>query len=296
MRPNFLIIGAPRSGTTALYEGLAQHPEIFMSPRKEPWFAGFTGDPGPWMGPRDAQPVIGWADYERLFEGAGDANAVGEASTLYLASPEAPQRIKDSLPNVRLIAILRNPVDRAYSNFLEHVQEGRESELNFARAIAAEPERRRRGWAPSWAYTGLGFYGAQLNRYFAQFPRDRMLVLLHDDLKQDRDALFRHIFDFLSVDSGVVPALPPRTNENSGFPRSRLLHAILTRPNPLRSALRSVLDERQRKVVRAWLLRRTLDRPQLERALRTELIELFRADILRTGELVGRDLSAWLTV
>ncbi len=293
MRPNFLIIGAPRSGTTALYEGLAQHPEIFMSPRKEPWFAGFTDDPGPWRGPRDAQPVRSWEEYESLFAGAEGAKAIGEASTLYLAAPPAPTRISESLPDVRLIAILRNPVDRAYSNFLEHVQEGREGELDFARALAAEPQRMRRRWAPSWAYAGLGFYAAQLARYFAEFPRERMLVLLYDDLK-DRPGLYSTIFGFLGVDRTLVPSLPPRTNENSGIPKNRLLHAILTRPNPMRRAMRSVLSDGQRKSLRAWLLHHSLERPHLDPALRAALTKGFREDILRTEELLGRDLSHWL--
>ncbi len=295
MRPNFLIVGAPRSGTTALYEGLAQHPEIFMSPRKEPWFAAFTGDPGPWRGPGDAQPVRAWSEYEALFAGARGQQAIGEASTLYLWADEAPGRIRESLPDVRLIAILRNPVDRAYSNFLEHVQEGREQELDFARALALESERRRRGWAPSWSYADLGHYAAQLERYFAVFPRERILVLLYEDLKADRAALFSRIFSFLGVDAGFEPALPPRTTENSGIPKNRWVHGMLVRPNPLRNALRSLLTAAQRRSLRAWILHRTLRRPHLDPELRTSLAAAFRDDIQQTQALLGRDLSSWLT-
>jgi len=294
MRPNFLLIGAPRSGTTALYEGLAQHPEIFMSPRKEPWFTELTGWFGPWVGPRDGQPVATWHDYEQLFAGAGGQKAVGEASTLYLAAPEGPRRIRESLPDARLIAILRNPVDRAYSNFLEHVQEGRESEYDFRRAIAAEEDRLRRRWAPSWAYTGLGFYGRQLERYFATFPREQMLVLLQEDLAQDRMGVYAQIFRFLDVNPGFVPVLPPRVNENSGIPKNRIVHALLTRPNPVRQALRSVLSDHQRRSVRSWLLHHSLARPHLDDDLRHELMERYRDDILHAGELIGRDLSGWL--
>ena len=294
MRPNFLIVGAPRAGTTTLYEGLAQHPEIHMSSRKEPWFSELTGEYGPWLGPRDGQPVASWDEYERLFEGADGAKAVGEASTLYLAAPEAPRRIRESLPGVRLICILRQPVDRAYSNFLEHVQEGRETEFDFERAIAAEDDRLRRHWAPSWAYTGLGYYGAQLDRYFAEFPRDQMLVLLYEDLARDRTGTYQRIFNFLGVHPGIIPVLPPRINENSGIPKNRLVHQILTHPNPVRQALRSVLTERQRKAVRSWLLHYTLVRPHLDPELRSELTERFRLDIERTGALLGRDMSHWL--
>ncbi len=294
MRPNFLIVGAPRCGTTALYEGLAQHPDVFMSPRKEPWFAGFTGDPGPWRGPLDAQPVRDWDEYERLFDGADGFAAVGEASTLYLAYEDAPRRIRESLPGVRIIAIVRDPTQRAYSNFLEHVQEGRERELDFARALAAEPERRRRGWAPSWGYAALGRYGQQLTRYFAEFPREHMLVMLYEDLRE-RAALYGRVFSFLGVDPSFVPDLPQRTNQNSGIPKSPLLHKVLTSPNPLRRALRSVLSDSQRHKVRSWLLNQSLERPQLDPVLRQALTARFRDDILRTSDLLERDLSSWLS-
>ncbi len=294
MRPNFLIIGAPRSGTTTLYEGLAQHPEIFMSPRKEPWFSELTGERGPWLGPRDGQPVASWDEYERLFAGAGGAKAVGEASTLYLAAPEAPERIRKYLPEARLICILRNPVDRAYSNFLEHVQEGRETVLDFRRAVEAEASRLQRHWAPSWAYTGLGFYGEQLTRYFAAFPREQMLVLLFEDLARDRTGVYQQIFRFLGVHPGIIPVLPARLNENSGIPKNRLIHVLLTHPNPVRRALRSVLTERQRKAVRSWLLHHSLQRPRLDPDLRRQLTERFRQDILRTSALIHRDLGPWL--
>lgn len=294
MRPNFLIVGAPRSGTTTIYEGLTQHPEIYMSPRKEPWFSELTGERGPWLGPRDGQPVESWQEYERLFAGANGAKAIGEASTLYLAAPEAPRRIKESLPDARLICILRNPVDRAYSNFLEHVQEGRETEFDFRRAVEAESERLSRHWAPSWAYTGLGFYGKQLERYFAELPRKQMLVLLYEDLARDRTGVYQRIFNFLGVHPGIIPVLPPRVNENSGIPKNHFVHVLLTHPNPVRQALRSVLTDRQRKAVRSWLLHHNLQRPHLDPDLRRELRERFRSDILHASALIDRDLSAWL--
>lgn len=294
MKPNFLIIGAPRCGTTTLYEGLLQHPDVFMSPRKEPWFSGFTGDPGPWQGPGDAQPMTGWDAYEGLFAGARSQRAIGEASTLYLWAPAAAERIRAQLPEAKLIAILRNPVDRAYSNFLEHVQEGRERELDFGRAAASEELRLRRRWAPSWGYVELGFYGRQLERYYAQFPQSQILPLLYDDLRDDPGAVFTRIFSFLGVDATFQPVLPPRINENSGIPKSRLVHAVLTRPNPLRSALRGVLTEAARKSLRSWLLHRTLQRPTLDPALRLQLTERYREDIGRAAELLQRDLGHWL--
>lgn len=138
--PNFLIVGAQKAGTTSLHYYLKQHPQIYMRPRKEPhFFEGMHWDfyrPG-----RIMLAVTDLADYQALFEGVTDEKAIGEASASYLYSPKAPTLIKRSIPDARLIAILRNPPDRAYSNFLHCVRGGRESIVDFAEALRVEEER-----------------------------------------------------------------------------------------------------------------------------------------------------------
>lgn len=292
MTPNFLIIGAPRSGTTTLYEALRQHPDVYMSPLKEPWFAELSGDFGPWTGPGDRQPLLDWESYRSLFSGAQDEHAIGEASTLYLYEPEAPERIAAQLPAVRLVAVLRNPVDRAFSNFLEHVHEGREPLHDFGLALEAEEERREIGWAPSWRYRDLGHYGRQLERYGRIFPRAQMLVILYEDLMRHSDRTFSEIYAFLGVDPNFSPQMPHRLNP-SGIPKNRLLHRLATKPNMLKDLLRRALSEQSRMAIRTWLMTTNLRRPVLEPEIRALLTASYAHDIAMLEAFLGRDLSHW---
>lgn len=293
MTPNFLIIGAPRSGTTTLYEALRQHPDVYMSPLKEPWFAEFTGDFGPWKGPRDRQPVTDWDSYTSLFSAADGEKAVGEASTLYLYEPDAPGRIARQLPGVRLVAVLRNPVDRAFSNFLEHVQEGREPLMDFGAALRAEESRRERGWAPSWFYRDLGFYGRQIERYQEVFAPSQLRVFLYEDLMKNSDRMFSEIYEFLGIRGDFVPEMPRRLNP-SGIPRNQLVHRLATQPNPLRDLLRRAVSAGSRMAIRTWLMTQNLRRPVLDPSLRAELTAGYRDDIEQLQSLLQRDLTHWL--
>ena len=165
--PNFLIIGAAKAGTTSLYRYLEQHPEVYMSPVKEPKFFALGGERLDYRGPGDEARMRGASvtsleDYRELFRGVSTETAVGEASTLYLYSERAAARIKHHVPDVKLIAVLRNPVDRAYSDFLHLVRDGIEPLTDFPQALEAEESRIRSRWAPMWHYRRRGFYHPQL--------------------------------------------------------------------------------------------------------------------------------------
>ncbi|OGF53200.1 MAG: hypothetical protein A2Z21_05560 [Candidatus Fraserbacteria bacterium RBG_16_55_9] len=297
--PNFLIIGAPRSGTTMLYEGLKQHPEIYMSSDKEPWFFALEGNKEPFRGPRDLQGVRDLEEYRALFRGARGKKAIGEASTLYLYSPEAPHRIQQHIPHVKLIASLRNPVDRAYSNFLQHVAQGREAE-DFEAALNAEEERMKRGWAPFWCYRRMGFYAEQLSRYMALFHSEQLLVFLYEDIERDLLGVSRKIFQFLGVDEAFMPDLSVMRNV-SGIPKNQLAHrvvdALLTGARPVKAFLRPLLPRglRWHLIARLTDLKnRNLVKPPLAPEMRKKLIQVYRGDILKLQELIQRDLSSWL--
>ena len=182
--PNFFIVGAQKAGTTSLYHYLNQHPQVYMSPRKEPHF--FEGMHSEFRRPgRRSTPVSDLAAYQALFEGASDERAIGEASASYLYSTRAPDLIKSSVPNARIIAVLRNPADRAYSNFLHCVQVGREPLGSFAEALQAEQSRMRDKWGPLWYYKHKGFYYAQVKRYLDTFGQGQVGVWLYEDLRYD---------------------------------------------------------------------------------------------------------------
>src|SRR3954465_9894440 len=189
--PDFLLIGAPKAGTTALHVALSEHPQIFMSSPKEPKY--FLTDDGVRPvargGPGDAQTIRQqlWRrdDYEALFASAPSGTLRGESTTLYLQDRDAHRRIAAALPQARLIAVLRDPVDRAHSNWTHLRSAGLEPESDFLRACALEQSRVERGWGPFWRYVELRRYGAQLDPLSSVFPREQVHVVPYRDLRRE---------------------------------------------------------------------------------------------------------------
>ncbi|HEY2286623.1 MAG TPA: sulfotransferase, partial [Streptosporangiaceae bacterium] len=168
--PDFLVIGAPKAGTTALHVALARHPGLYMSPVKEPKFFLTDGPPPAKGGPGDAltyrEHVWRRPDYEALFDPAPPGTLRGESTPLYLYDRAAVRRIRETLPGARLIVVLRDPVERAHSNWTHLWSAGLEPVGDFVRACAEEERRIAAGWASFWHYTGLSRYGEQLEYLF----------------------------------------------------------------------------------------------------------------------------------
>ena len=291
--PNFLIIGAPRSGTSMLYESIRFHPEIFMSTNKEPLFFGFQSGTGFYQGPGDLQPMLGLDTYRSLFGSVKDEKAIGEASTLYLYNPHTPQHIMASIPGAKLIAILRNPVDRAFSHFYTHRLDGREPLTDFAMALSAEEARMQAGWSPFWFYKHVGYYSEQIARYLSVFDREQLRFFLYDDLVSNPSQVFRSIFEFL----GVNETFPVNTTirfHPSGIPKNRALHRFLVQPVFLKRLFKPILPEKIQQVLLLRALNINLARPVLDAKIRRSLLNEYRIDILKTQDLIGRDLGTWL--
>lgn len=296
--PNFLIIGAGKSGTTSLYRYLEQHPEIYMSPVKEPRFFALEGEDLNFHGPGDEvlqKSATDIAAYKELFSGVTDEKAVGEASPLYLRSPKAPERIKHYLPNIKLIAILRDPVERAYSSYLHLVRDGYEP-LNFEEALRREEDRLREGWAPRWRYKQAGFYYAQLKHYFEWFDRQQIKVLLYEDFKDDPTSTLQSVFRFIGVDDSVALDVSERHNA-SWMPKSRALNNYVRGGGAVKTVLRPLVPQVVRRSVGRGILNlnRGSGKPQIADGTRRELITLYRDDVLALQGLIDRDLSSWLS-
>jgi hypothetical protein len=293
MLPNFLILGAPRSGTTTVYESLKQHPQIYLSPVKEPMFFILEGEkvhfPGPISpaGPRDLE------EYRSLFRNVRKEKAVGEASVYYLYHPAAPERIRKYIPDAKFIVLLRNPADRAYSQFLHNRVMGIEPIADFERALAAEEDRIRQGWFVFWCYREVGFYSRQIQRYVSLFESRQFRFFLMEDLSGDPGKLFSDIFEFLDIDASIPVRLPRKYNP-SGGPRDAALHAWLMKPNAVKSLLKKVIPPKIQYNLLTDVMSRNLDKPRLAQDLRKRLTAIYREDILRTQDLIRRDLSAWL--
>ncbi len=294
--PNFLVIGAARSGTTALYYYLKQHPQIYMSAFKEPRFFAYEGQKLDFRGPsgrKVSQKVITDIEaYQALFQAVSNEIAIGEASTEYLRNPRAPERIRHHIPNAKLIAILRNPADRAYAAYLMQVREGREPCNNFAQALQEEETRTQNNWAFGH-YLGGGFYYTQLKRYFDLFNQNQIKVYLNEDLNTNAPVLLNDIFQFLGVDQTFLPDLSVRYNV-SGAPKNKLLHALMIGLKPVKPALKTLLPTGLGNKLITQYSQYNLVKPQLSPEVRQLLIETYREDILKLQDLIERDLSKWL--
>ena len=301
--PNFLIIGAMKTGTTSLYYYLKQHPQVYMSHIKAPDFFAWEGWDLNFDGPEGRAEVnrrikltsiTNIDDYRALFNGVSSETAIGEASPCYLYSDEAPGRIKHYIPEARLIASLRNPVDRAYSAYLQLVRLVREPLDDFAQALRAEEERIQKNREWIWHYKSMGFYYSQLKRYYETFEPEQLKVYLYEDLQNDPIGVVQDCFRHVGVDDTFTPDISFRYH-SSGVPKNRALHRFLTTPNRTKVVLKSILPQAPARRLWERALHTNLAKPlPVRQEVRKELIELYRQDILKLEDLIQRDLSSWL--
>jgi hypothetical protein len=288
--PNFLIIGAMKSGTTALYYYLEQHPEIYMSPVKEPNFFSSQEQENA------AGAVTHIGTYQHLFRGVSREKVIGEASHSYLYEPRAAAEIRRYVPEAKLIAILRNPIDRAYSHFLHMVRSGTEPLGDFAQALREDVVgiRNERTFQD---YIGRGLYYNQLKRYFGTFPRQQVRVYLYEDMSGAPISTVQDAFQFLKVDDSFVPDVSLRRNV-SGYPRYKTLDGLLRSQSRIKHAAKIYLPARMRwrlsKAFDDLKTRNLVEPPPVQSEVRRQLIRVYREDILKVQELIHRDLSAWL--
>ena len=292
--PEFYIVGAPRSGTTFMFDYLGMHPQVFVPERKEPTFFAPDLDSGSYLESLTFMRDRG--EYLALFAGARDDQVSGEASTWYLYSTESARRIKEARPDARIIAMLRHPVQMLYSLHGRRFYAGSEDLPNFADALDAEADRREGRRIPKRArnvkslqYRAVGRYAEQLQRYLDVFGRDRVHVVVFDDFTADPPSAYRDVLRFLSIDESFEPDFDV---VNAGAARrSQRLQRFLLRPGIIRAA-RFLIPPRFRPAVgRTWdrinsreEKREPLD-PNVAAALRNDLLP----DIERLSDMLHRD-------
>jgi hypothetical protein len=293
--PNFLIIGAAKSGTTALYQYLKQHPQVYMSAQKETNFFAYDGQKVCFRGPGDEETsnsiVTTLDSYKEQFGTVSNESAIGEASPWYLYSSRSAENIHRCIPDTKLIAVLRNPVDRAYSSYLHVIRHGREN-LGFEEGLLAEEDRIAQGWEPIWHYQRVGLYAEQVERFLDMFGREQMRFFLYDDFQRDPYGILTEIYKFLDVDPHFVADTSVKPNV-TGVPRNRLLGRLVFQPNPLKSTARLLVPKQVRYDLSQRLGHRLLVKPSLGADVRERLSRRFKRDILDLQDLIGRDLSAW---
>ncbi|SFO70770.1 Sulfotransferase family protein [Geodermatophilus dictyosporus] len=300
--PQFVIAGAPKAGTTALHAALATHPGLYLSPVKEPKYYLTGGRPPPrsrQRGPGDAHSAREWvwrrADYLRLFDGAPPGTVRGESTPFYLHDRAAQRRLVADVPGVRVIAVVRDPVDRAWSNWVHLRADGLEPEADFARAVEREESRVAAGWAPFWHYRGLGRYGEQLRDLYALLPRSQVLLLRYRQLVDTPRETLDRVSDFLGVEPGVAHTVAPENVKPfvADTPRYRAL-ARVTRAGAALGAYAPPRVWRQvSRPLLAALHAGRVPRPPVPVDVRRAVLAPLLPDVALLEELTGESFDDW---
>jgi len=294
-RPNFFIVGAPKSATTAMYEYLSQHPEIFMSPVKEPYYFGHDLVYLNIQRPTEDE-------YLSLFSGATDEKALGEASITYLVSERAAQEIKEFNPRAQIIIMLRNPIDMMYSMHSQALFTQVEDVKDFAKALSLEAKRKQGQSIPPKTtilsfilYRELATYSEQVKRYFEVFGRDRVRVIIYDDFKRDVSLAYQETLRFLGVDDQFQPESYDAVNINKSR-RNEWAITALKHPQVV-NAVRFMLPSRNLRQQIAskfqFISIKEAPRPPLSSELRAQLRSEFLAEVNQLSSLLDCDLTHW---
>jgi len=299
--PDFFIVGHPKCGTTALYEMLRSHPQIYMPDLKETQF--FAREPQRANASQRHPHTLD--EYLELFHAAPPGQRTGEASTSYLRSFTAAGRIAELRPDARIIALFREPADFLRSLHLQLLQAGIETEPDFAKAIALEQGRRERGsaardslWSQALLYSQNVRYVEQLRRYHEHFGRARVLALIYDDFRADNEAVTRQVLRFLDVDDSLAierseanPTVRVRARA-----MDQVVHSVSVGGGPLSRALKRSMKTVTTRRVRHIALHAvsrvvTESEPQApDRELLADLRRRFKGEVVAASEYLQRDL------
>mgnify|MGYP001214342468 CR=1 FL=1 len=280
--PNFIIGGAIKGGTTSLNYYLKQHPDVFMSHFKEPRFFAYEPDNPDHVEGRGLRfPIRTLAEYAALFEEAGDRKAVGEASPHYLRSPQAPQLIKDTIPGVRLIFSLRDPVKRAYSSYWHKVRLGIEDRPVEVALMENDQAVQH------------GLYNQSLVNWYSRFDASRIKIILFEELVRDPEGVFADICRFLGVDDSFVPDFVVR-NKGGAMKNQRLGRFYeQVKTHPLRQAIDPILPQRLRQLMISTRNNNLEEPPPMPPAIARRLYDFYLDDVIQLESLIDRDLTIW---
>jgi hypothetical protein len=300
--PQFVIAGAPKAGTTALHAALATHPGLYLSPVKEPKYYLTDGRPPPrggQRGPGDAHSAGEWIwrreEYLRLFDGAPAGTVRGESTPFYLYDRGAHARLVADVPGIKVIVVVRDPVDRAVSNFVHLRADGLEPEPDFVTAVRLEEERIAAGWAPFWHYRGLGRYGAQLRDLFRHVPRENVFLLRYRQLVESPRETLDRVSEFLGVATGIAHTVAPENvkpyvGDGAGY---RVLSHAVRAGAALGAYARPQLWRQASRPLLAALHAGAAPRPALPVDVRREVLQPLLPDIELLEELSGESFADW---
>lgn len=310
--PNFFVVGAAKSGTTSLYEYMKMHPQIYMAPIKEthhfstdidnskfrPNYARSLNKDLSKFLETDMQEGIFHAfvkerdQYDKLFKNVKDEKAIGEITNSYLYSQEAARNIFTRFPDAKVIMMLRNPIDRAFSHYLMDLRIGYETN-DFMTALKKDMARDPKGWGISNLYVEIGMYAEQVKRFIEIFPERQRRIYLFDDFKKDAGTVVKDMFTFLGVDPNVDIDYSQKFNP-SFIPKNKLIGKLNTQKK-IKDWLKGVLPKSVKSKFKKTFYT-DKDLPRITPAERKFLADIFRNDVMKLGKLLNRDLSKWVDV
>jgi len=309
--PNFFVIGAAKAGSTTIYDGLSQHPDVFMSPIKETNFFSYVDMSEKYFSSRyqasinfnltkylaqqnrravHIANVTNLDEYKLLFRDAAHETAIGEASNSYLFCPSTASQIHKKIKSPKFIIILRNPVDRAWSHYLMNLKLGHVTHSDFITEYENDSRTNPQGWGITSNYDKLGRYVNQIKRYFSLFPRESFHISLFDQLQNNQSELFESIFEFLEVDSKALASRQILSNR-AAKPRFRTLNKLLTQSSPAISLYRLMPDKLRN--ITNQLFFTTNSVPVLSIRDRKLLIDKYYDEIIDLEALLDLDLTHW---
>lgn len=296
LRKMHFIGGASKSGTTALYYYLKQHPDIFLPEKKElhyfsrPELLERVGGPGDRFVVNEVPSSLD--DYLAFYSGCQNSKTCIDISPSYLTFPGSAERIKKIFPDAKMVFVLRNPADKAFSQYV-HLRSVCRENLDFEQALDAEAERKKYKYSDMWLYRESGFYADRLQSFISCFGSDSMRVYLFEEFVKDQHSIVHDICDFFEVRSDYNFSDPGQVN-HSALPKSQMIAEIFLKPNPLSHLARRVLPKGLGRALRATIRKLNAgDRVKFPSGLREKMLSDYYADIQRVESILGRK-TGWV--
>ncbi|MFT4927416.1 MAG: hypothetical protein ACI8WB_003523 [Phenylobacterium sp.] len=313
-QPNFFMVGVVKGGTTSLHRYLDQHPDIYMSPVKETnYFARQDIDTTAFNKAyahdvnvdlkqylkTDMKQVIHIAhvtqaaDYAKLFANVSNESAIGEASNSYILYENAPKLIHQAYPDAKIIVMLRNPVQRAFSQYVMNLRLGKTREKDFITELEQDHNGELQGWGANHQYLSIGLYYQQIKRYYDLFAKEQVHICWFDEYKTDGDKVVKSIYQFLAVAEDFKVDTATKLN-TAGVAKFGRLNYFINQSGVVSWAKRK-LPKSWREPFKRWMY--TADKqamPKMTEAQKQYLIDFYRDDIEALARLLNKDLSHWL--
>lgn len=305
----FYIVGAAKSGTTSLYHYLDKHPDVFMSPIKEPHYfckdircKNFSQDyrkqvffdtkkylSKPVLEKKHIAYLENIEEYIQLFREREDESIVGEISTGYLYSRMAAEEIYSYNSDAKIVMVLRNPIERAFSHWMMNLRGRNICETSFLEAMRVDQDKNEKGWGNSHLYVELGLYYEQVKRYLDTFPKEHILVFLYEDLCADPSGFFKQLYDFLEV--MPLPINSEKKYNSASMLKYPAISRVIYKLKLNEFATKCLSKNMKSKVKSALITNKKL--PELTSSDRVSLQHYFDGDIGLLEKLIDRNLSTW---